>query len=304
MKKAKLLTIILAVSLILPIAASAREISPLVSTDWLKENLENPKIIMVDIRKVEEYKEGHVPNSISVFYGAWAIKKDGLDNELPEDDDLFDIIQSSGIDVGSHVVVIGKSDTMPDRVNQARIAYTLIYAGIENVAILDGAYNKWVKDKMPVSTEMVLPKPSNYEGKVNKDLFATKEYVMSRIGKAVILDSRMPEFYFGVSKLNFVEKAGHIQTAVNLPSSWLFTEEGTFRSKEELEAAAVGVIGDDKSKEIVVYCDTGRLCKGRWFVLREILGYKNVKSYDGSMQEWTKDPATPVSKYIWYSKLE
>jgi thiosulfate/3-mercaptopyruvate sulfurtransferase len=300
MKKIKILLLIATISLVLPFSALAREIAPVVSTDWLEKNLDNTKVVLVDIRKVEEYKEGHVPNSISVFYGTWAIKKNGLDNELPEDDDLFDIIGSSGIKVDSHVVVIGKTDTIVDRVNQARIAYTLKYAGLENIAILDGAFNKWVKDKKPVSTDMVRPKPVEYQGKVNKDLFATKDYVLGRIGNVMILDARMPDFFFGVSKLPIVEKAGHIQGAVNLPACWIFTDEGTFRTKEELEATAAGVLGKDKSKEIIVYCDTGRLCKGRWFVLREILEYKNVKSYDGSMQEWGKDPGTPVGMYKWY----
>jgi thiosulfate/3-mercaptopyruvate sulfurtransferase len=62
---------------------------------------------------------------------------------------------------------------------------------------------------------------------------------------------------------------------------------------------ATSVIGKDMSKEIIVYCDTGRFCKGWGFVLREILGNKNVKSYDGSMQEWSKDPNLPMVKYGW-----
>jgi len=300
MKKIRIYSLMVAVIFILPFAALAREIPPVVSTDWLEKNLSNPKLVMVDIRKVEEYKEGHVPNSINVFYGSWAIKKNDLDNELPEDDDLLDIIGSAGIKPDSLVVVIGKTDAVTDRVNLARVAYTLIYAGVDNVAVLDGAYNKWTKDKKPVSTDMVKPKTTEYKGKVNKGIFATKDYVLSRIGKSIIVDVRMPDFFFGVSKLPFVGKAGHIQGAVSLPSAWIFTEEGTFKAKEELEAMAAGVIGADKSKEIIVYCDTGRLCKGWGYVLREVLGYKGVKSYDGSMQEWGKDPNTPVTKYSWH----
>jgi thiosulfate/3-mercaptopyruvate sulfurtransferase len=299
MKRTKLVYLFLILFLAIPFSAFGREIDPIVSTDWLEKNLNNPKLVMVDIRKVEEYKEGHVPNSINVFYGTWAIKKKDLDNELPEEDDLFDIISSSGIRSDSLVVVIGKTDTVPDRVNQTRVAYTLIYAGVENAAVLDGAYNKWMKDKKPVSTEMVKPKTVEYKGKVNKGMFATKDYVLGRIGKSIIVDTRMPDFFFGVSKLPIVGKAGHIMGAVSLPSPWIFGEDGAFKAKEELEAMAAGVIGTDKSKEIIVYCDTGRLCKGWGFALREVLGYKGVKSYDGSMQEWGKDPATPVVKYRW-----
>jgi thiosulfate/3-mercaptopyruvate sulfurtransferase len=298
-KRLRLFYLVLALVLVLPLSALARDIAPVVSRDWLEKNLNNSNLIVVDIRKVEEYKEGNIPNSINVFYGSWAIKKKGLDNELPEDDDLFDVIGSAGIKAGSHVVVVGKTDTAPDLVNMTRVAWTLIYGGVENVAVLDGGFNKWKDDKKTLSTEVVKPKAVEYKGKVNKALFATKEYVLSRIGKAAIVDTRMPDFYFGVSKLDIVEKAGHIKGAVSLPSPWIFAKDGTFKSKEDLGEMAAGVIGKDMSKETIAYCDTGRLCSGWWFVLREILSYKDVKSYDGSSQEFMKDPNFPVVKYSW-----
>ncbi|MGQ9645207.1 MAG: sulfurtransferase [Thermodesulfobacteriota bacterium] len=297
--KKRIFCVLLALVFVLPLTALARDISPVVSTDWLEQNLNNPKLVMVDIRKVEEYKEGHIPNSINVFYGSWAIKKKGLDNELPEDDDLFDIIGSAGIKNDSVVVVVGKTDTTPDLVNAPRVAWTLMYAGVPNVAVLDGGFNKWAKEKKAISTEMVRPKAGEFKGNANKEMFAPKEYLLSRIGKSAIVDTRMPDFYFGVSKLDFVARAGRIQGAVSLPSPWIFIKEGTFKPKDDLETMATGVIGKDMSREIITYCDTGRLCKGWAFVLREILGYKNVKSYDGSAQEWSKDPNLPMVKYSW-----
>ena len=299
-RKLRLLYLVLAFVFAMPLFALARDIAPVVSRDWLEKNLNNSNLIVVDIRKVEEYKEGNIPNSINMFYGSWAIKKKGLDNELPEDDDLFDVIGSAGIKAASHVVVVGKTDTAPDLVNMTRVAWTLIYAGVENVAILDGGFNKWKDDKKTLSTEVVKPKAGEYKGKVNKALFATKEYVLSKIGQVAIVDTRMPDFYFGVSKLDIVEKAGHIKGAVSLPSPWIFAKDGTFKNKEDLGAMATGVIGKDMSKETIIYCDTGRLCSGWWFVLREILAYKDVKAYDGSMQDFAKDPNAPVVKYTWY----
>src|SRR3990172_6452154 len=220
MKRMHLVSLFVVMVFLLPLSAFARDVAPVVSTDWLEQNLNNPKLVMVDIRKVEEYKEGHVPNSINVFYGSWAIKKKGLDNELPEDDDLLDIIGSSGIKKDSSVVVIGKTDTTPDLVNAPRVAWTLMYAGVPNVAVLDGGYNKWLKDKKPVSTEVTKPKAAEYKATVNKQLFATKEYLLGKIGKSTIVDARMPDFFFGVSKLDFVDRAGHIKSAVSLPSPW------------------------------------------------------------------------------------
>jgi thiosulfate/3-mercaptopyruvate sulfurtransferase len=282
-----------------PPTLQARDIPPIVSTDWLQKNMSNATVKIIDIRKVEEYKEGHVANAISVFYNTWAIKKKDLDNELPEDDDLVDIIGSSGISADSWVVVVGKTDTATDQVNLTRVGWTLKYAGIENVTILDGGYNKWVADKKPVSTEQVKPMTVDFKPKWNKQVLVGKDYVLSVIGKSGIIDTRMPDFFFGVSKLDFVARPGHVKSAVSLPSPWIFTKEGAFKAKDDLEAMAAGVIGTDKSKELITYCDTGRLCSGWWWVLSEVLGYKNVKSYDGSSQDWAKDPNAPMVKYSW-----
>lgn len=298
MRRSLLGSLLLALVLTCPAGALARDIPPIVSTDWLEQNLKNPRLVVVDIRKVEEYKEGQIPGSVNVFYGAWAIKKKDLDNEVPETDDLFDIIGSAGIKTDSLVVVVGKTDTVPDLVNAPRVAKTLIYAGVENVGLLDGGFTQWAKDKKPVANVETRPTAVAYTGKVNPAVFASQGEVQSKIGKATIIDTRMPDFYFGVSKLPFVGKAGHIPGAVSLPSPWIYSE-GLFKAKAELEAMAVGVVGTDKTKEMIVYCDTGRLCSGWWFILREVLGYQHVKSYDGSMQEWGKDPNTPVVKYRW-----
>lgn len=280
-------------------ALQARDMPSVVSADWLEKNLTNSNIRVIDIRKVEEYKEGHVPGSVGVFYNTWAIKGNNLDNELPEDDDLTDIIGSSGISADSWVVIVGKTDTTTDQVNMTRVAWTLKYAGIENVAVLDGGYNKWMADKKGVSTDQTRPKAVEFKPKWNKQVYAGKDHVLSAMGKSVIVDTRMPDYFFGVSKLDFVARAGHIQGAVNLPAPWIFTKDGTFKDKADLEAMAAGVIGTDKSKETIVYCDTGRLASGWWWVLGELLGYGNVKSYDGSSQEWAKDSNTPMVKYTW-----
>jgi thiosulfate/3-mercaptopyruvate sulfurtransferase len=298
-KSFKLVYIILIFVFTMPLFAAARDIAPVVSVDWLAKNINNPKLVIVDIRKGEEYKEGNIPNSVNVFYGTWAVKKNGLDNELPDDDELFDVIASAGITAGSRVVIVGFAESTTDLVNLTRVAWTLIYGGVENVAILDGGYNKWEEAKKPISNTAAKIKSGTYQGKVNKAIFAPKTYILNKIGKATFVDARVPDFFFGVSKSTLVAREGHIKGAASLPAAWIFTKEGSFKSKEELEEMAAGIVGTDLSKEIITYCDTGRLCTGWWFVLREILGYTDVKSYDGSSQEYAKDPNAPMIKYRW-----
>ena len=214
-KKAALCSFILIVfALTVPFALSARDVNPIVSTDWLEKNLTNPKVIAVDIRKVEDYKAGHIPNAINVIYGSWAIMKGGLRNELPPADDLIDVISSAGIGADSIVVVVGNADNVPNRTDISRVAWTLKYAGIENAAILDGGYNKWLADKKAVSTDAVKPKSKSYQGKVNEGLFVKKDYVMNSIGKVILVDVREPDFFQGNKKLDFVAKPGRLEIAI------------------------------------------------------------------------------------------
>jgi thiosulfate/3-mercaptopyruvate sulfurtransferase len=140
---------------------------------------------------------------------------------------------------------------------------------------------------------MVKAKPKAFKGKINRGLFVNKDYVMSRLGQAVILDTRGPAFYQGKEKLAFVPKAGRIKGAVNLPVGQLYTPEGLYKNEADLSALATAAVGTDKTKEIIAYCDTGKTCTSWAFVLTDLLGYKDVKIYDGSSMEWLKDPNAP-----------
>lgn len=288
--------VLLTLMLLLSFATISLAAEPVVTTDWLEKNLANPDVVIVDVRKVEDYKAGHIPNSVNVFYGSWAIMKGGLRNELPATDDLFDVIGSAGITPDAQVVLVGKVDPPPDRFDITRVIWTLKYAGIKNVSMLNGGYNKWVADKKTVSTEPVKPKAKPYKGNVKENLIVKKDYVMSKLGKATLVDVREPDFFQGKKKLDFVARMGHIKGAVNLPNSLLFNKDGTIKSKQELEKAATDRLGTDKSKEIIAYCDTGKTCTAWAFILSDVFGYKDVKIYDGSTEEWTKDPNAPFEQ--------
>jgi len=127
-------------------------------------------------------------------------------------------------------------------------------------------------------------------------MLADKEYVLGRLGKAAFVDVREPALYAGKTKQVYEARAGHIPGAVNLPVSEAFTLSGTFKSRGELEAIAVTVVGGDRSKEIVTYCDAGKCCPTWAFILRDVLGYQNVRAYVGSFEEWSNEPTLPVSR--------
>jgi thiosulfate/3-mercaptopyruvate sulfurtransferase len=285
--------------LAVPALASALDLPPIVSTAWLERQGGDPALRMVDIRKPEEFRAGHIPRAINVFYGSWAIKRGGLDNQLPEDEDLADLLRGAGIGRATPVVVVGKVDTTTDQVNATRVAWTLRTSGVERVAVLDGGFNRWAAEKKPVSTEAARVEPARASPERTEQFHAARAEVQAKLGRVAIVDTRGPDFFFGVSKIPLVARPGRIPHSVSLPSAWIFTKDGEFQPREVLEAMAAGVVGPDRSAPIITYCDTGRLATGWWFVLSQVLGYRNVKMYDGSAQEWAADAALPMTRYSW-----
>jgi len=298
--KMKVFLMVLLALCLLPLSALARDITPIVSGEWLEKNLSTPGMVIIDIRKVEDYKAGHVANSVSAFYGSWVAKRNNNTNELLESDDLYDLLGSLGINTKTKVVIVGSIADPVVQCFRTRVAWTLIYAGVKNVAILDGGFEKWRKDKRTLSTDFTKAEAVEYKGNPQKDLNLSKEQLLAGLGNAIVVDTRPADFFFGVAKIPTVAKAGHIKGAVCLPApGWIMDSEGMMKKTEELAAIAKGVVGSDKSKEIMAYCNTGVFASGWWFFLREVLGYQDVKLYDGSMEELAKVPNAPIMKYTW-----
>jgi len=288
-------------------------IDPIVSTQWLADNQSFPNLVILDVRAPDNYAKGHIPGAINVpGLGNWYLNlfsKEFPWMELPEEGALFTTIGNAGITGNSLVVVVGRT-VEPYAAyavaDAARVATTILYAGVENVAILNGGYDKWAAEGKRTSTVPVTPTPVAYTGAVNKAMFVSKDYVEGKIGKSIIAEARDPDVYFGLVQEPWTKRAGHIPSAKCLPSPWFwsFTKDkkgvvtyGTWKNINLAREMASAVLGEDTSEEIIVYCGVGGYASSLWFVLHEVIGYTNVKIYDGSMQEWTADPKAPVVKY-------
>jgi thiosulfate/3-mercaptopyruvate sulfurtransferase len=279
--------------------AISRDIPPFVSTDWLEQNLSSPGLLIIDVRSAAEYRKSHIPGSFNSSANAWAVDKNGLLRELPADRELLDLLGSLGIGEDSKVVAVGRGATDFDRADAIRVAWTILISGVRNVSVLDGGFSKWLKDKKAATGDPSIPTPGGYKKKINDAAVVSKNFVQSKIGKSVILDARTPEIYFGIETESWAQKPGHIESAINLPFPWIFTKEGILRTQSELGSMASAVVGSGKSKEYIVYCGVGSYAAAWSYIMTELLGYTDVKVYDGSMQEWIIDPAGPVTLYGW-----
>jgi thiosulfate/3-mercaptopyruvate sulfurtransferase len=297
---------------------SSRMIDPIVSTDWLLQNIDNENLVIIDIRDPASYAEGHIPGAINEPFvtgfdpclgpiSNWIIGSDDcLWLELPNEADLFNTIGNLGITHDSRVVIVtAPSDADPapfyGLANATRVALTLIYAGVVNVAILDGGYPKWLAEpEKLITTDVpevtpVLP----YEGHINEGIFVSLNYVRWQLYKADLIDARDAIVYYGAATEPFAPEAGHIPGAASLPAPWIWNlnTDGTYTFKdiETLGDMASGVIWEPRRyrdrwrPQIIVYCGVGGYASSWWFVLTQVLGYQNVKFYDGSAQEWVME---------------
>lgn len=279
-------------------ACTRQSISPVVSADWLAKHGDMKNLVIVDIRSNKEYATGHIPDSINIPFelpvSAWTVMKDELLLELPIKDNLFKMLGDHGITKNSIALIVTSGPASPPYplADAARVAFTLTYAGLKNVSILDGGYAGWVGDNLPITTEITDINPVKYDGSIKEKMFVSIDYVKTMTEQtkqtSILIDARDASVYNGSVIEQFAAKAGHIPTAKSLPAVLIWSKDGAYKSNQELKEIAEAVIGDNKKQEIVLYCGAGGYASAWWFVLTRMLDYENVIIYDGSAQEWAR----------------
>ena len=293
-----------ATALALVIAPMFAFASPLVSPAWLSENLNDAKLVIIDLRnKIDEgsyetFLAGHIPGAIHSDYlkDGWRVGRDGVVGLLPEADQFQSLARRLGVSDDTHVVVVPAGVSSTDFGSAARAYWTFKVFGHNNVSILDGGFAGW-RDYAPGNIEtgtFVAPEPGNFIAKFNPEFYVGTSDVAAfatNPGQALLVDGRTDEQFYAGGKHPKAAKAGRIPSAVLMDQDKAYSPEGNrLKSRGEL-ASIYGDLGD---KTIVSYCNTGHWAATNWFVMSEILGQKNVKLYDGSMVEWTANSDLPL----------
>jgi len=288
-------------ALTLVAAARADSVSPLVSTAWLKEHLQDPDVFVLDVRSaidgggVEAYQKGHIPGAIHTDYdkAGWRVTRGGVPFMLPTLSELEKLIGELGIDEDAHVVVAPAGVHFTDFGSAARTYWTLKVVGLAKVSILDGGYAGWAAEENPVETGPNKPSPKIFTATLKKALLAETDDVrkIEQSGGAALIDSRPASFFVGKQKAPAAQAYGHIPGAVNVDSA-IFYDAKTNRLKPQPELASIAA--RLPSGPAVTYCNTGHWAATDWFVLSEILGRGDVRLYYGSMVDWTSDAGRPL----------
>jgi thiosulfate/3-mercaptopyruvate sulfurtransferase len=275
---------------------------PLVDAAWLTSQLGKPGLVIIDIRDTPKdaaapYSVGHVPGAVEAQYGVygWRANIDGAPGLLPKLDDITAKIAALGVNNDTQVVIVPAGANVSEFGGATRVYWTFKVLGHDNVTILDGGYKAWEAAGAPVSTDVVTPAAGNFTANPRPELRAEVAEVEQAIANDVnLIDARAVAQFIGKEKTNTVQSLGTIPTAVNINfDSFWDKDNGRFASKEAI-AALVQAAGVTDKEGVITFCNTGHLASIAWFGLSEIAGLKGVRLYDGSMSQWTLDPARPV----------
>ena len=283
------------------LAAPALAVEPLLSPQWLKQNLTAPNLVVLDIRSAldgggaEAYAKGHIPGAVHSDYdkGGWRATRGGVPFMLPSAAQLEALISDLGIDEDSHVVVVPAGVHVLDFGAAARVYWTLKVAGHEKVSILDGGFAAWQSAGYAVETGVNQPAAKIFTVTFDKSRLVEAAEVekIEKAREATLLDARPAAFFAGKEKAPAVKAYGHIRGALSLDSATFYDDKAN-RLKPKTELAAFAASLPDGP--VISYCNTGHWAATNWFVLSELLGRKDVRLYYGSMVEWTADARRPV----------
>jgi len=275
---------------------------PLITVEELAGEVGGPDLVLLDIRSAVDgggraaYEAGHIPGAVHADYvaGGWRVKSgSGGAGMLPDEEALGRLLGSLGITPSSHVVVLPAGTSAGDLAAAARVYWTVKVAGHDDVSLLDGGTAAWVASGRALQTEEAgAALAPDYPVRLRGELRAVSAEIERTIveGGPHLVDSRNERSFLGEEKSPVAARAGRLPGAVHQDNAMAFDPNAKrFRPKEELAALFALPEG-----EAVTYCNTGQQAATNWFVLSELLGRPGTRLYDGSLSEWTADPARPV----------
>ncbi len=270
----------------------------LVDTEWVEANSDAPNVAIVEVDEdVTAYEKGHIPNAIVID---WENElHDVPRREFISSERLAKLLGEKGISDDQTIVLYSGNNNW-----FAAYAYWLFkYRGVENVVLLNGGRKKWELESRILSQDVPARTPTTFNvGAERPELRIFRNEVERRVKEGgAWVDVRSPEEFRGELLApphlpqEQAQVPGHIPGASNITWSKTVNEDGTFKTADELRDLYADE-GITEEKEVVTYCRIGERSSHSWFVLRELLGFPDVKNYDGSWTEYGSLVGVPIEK--------
>jgi len=276
--------------------ASYAKPEALVSTDWVQQHLNDPKVKLVEVDvDTSSYDKGHIKNAIG---WNWQTQlQDRVVRNVVDPRTFSELCRAGGINKDDTVVLYGDNNNW----FAAWALWQFKYHGHNDVRLMNGGRKKWELEKRELSTEVPQTKRSDYPiPSTDESIRAYRREVEDIVGtnRVNLVDVRSPDEYTGKiiappGMSETAQRAGHIPGARSIPWAKAANEDGTFKDPEELRKLYESA-GVDFSKPTIAYCRIGERSSHTWFVLKYLLGVNNVKNYDGSWTEWGNLVGAPI----------
>jgi len=267
----------------------------LVTADWAEKHLGTEGIVFLEVDEdTTAYDGGHLPGAVRIN---WTTElQDAVRRDIVDKPQFEALLSAKGVGSDDTVVLYGGNNNW-----FAAYAYWQFKLyGHADVKLLDGGRKKWELDGRSLTTDIIERPAATYTAqKPDLSIRAFRDEVIEAIGNKNLVDVRSPDEFSGkiLAPAHLPQeqsqRPGHIPSAINIPWSKAANEDGTFRSDEELKELYGGE-GYDESKATIAYCRIGERSSHTWVVLHELLGYGDVKNYDGSWTEYGSLIGVPI----------
>ncbi len=270
----------------------------LVSCDWVAAHLNDPEVRLVEVDvDTEAYAQGHIEGAVG---WNWTTQlQDQRRRDILSREAIEELLAGSGVGDDTHVVLYGDNNNW----FAAYALWLLELYGHESASLMDGGRVKWLAESRPTTTTAPqVPRASYHASEADPALRARRDDVLGALGGdgPQLVDVRSPAEFSGEviappGMSESAQRGGHIPGAKSIPWARAVNEDGTFRSADELRQL-YGDAGVREGDSTIVYCRIGERSSHTWFVLRHLLGYGDVRNYDGSWTEYGSLIDVPIER--------
>ena len=271
-------------------------VNHIISTQWLYKNINDKDLVIIDTRKSEAYKKGHIKGAVNYPKKTYFQGKLGNIPKLPSTiEQMQKMLQNAGATRSSVIVFYSAGKKNKDFADAASGIWNIWLYGIQKTALLNGGYAKWSFEKKPTTIKLPIIAKSDLElESFDKSIIAS----LSDITEAIydkniqITDARVSKFYRGHDKRKDLARHGRIPTAKLTPMIRYVKNTGKYfelvspkEAKHTLYNSGYGV---ELNKPLIIYCNTGHKARGLWFVSKFLVDMKDVKVFDGGIVEYSR----------------